>query len=175
MDRSPAGPWPIPLQRSRARLLLVVALRALIGLAALLTALSTFGLVATLLNTAGLLVLAYALSLGAYLFTLRLEAIPGHLRLRWLLGSRMYRLRKGEVTRLWVQFSRRPLEARVGGLGIRLGEGQLGAEKLVDVIALDSVSTLLMVPVEGGRVAVAPEAESGLLTALASATSASRT
>jgi hypothetical protein len=170
MDRS-AGPWPIPLQRSLARLLAAVGLRALIGFAALLTALTTFGVVATILNLAGGFVLAYALGLGAYLFTLRLEAIPGHLRLRWLLGSRTYQLRKGEVTRLWVQFSRRPLEARVGGLGIRLGEGQLGGENLVGVIALDAVSTLLMVPVEGGRLAIAPRAEVDLLNALSSATS----
>ena len=156
-------------------MLLVVGLRALIGAAALLTAFTTFGVVATMLNLAGLFVLAYALGLGAYLFTLRLEAIPGHLRLRWLLGSRTYRLRKGEVTRLWVQFSRRPLEARVGGLGIRLGEGQLGGERLVDVVALDSVSTLMMVPVEGGRLAVAPRTEPDLLDALTSATNASRT
>jgi hypothetical protein len=170
MTEPEAGPWPIPLQRSPMRLLLIVGLRGLIGVAALLTALTTFGTVATILNVAGLFVVVYALVLGVYLFTLRLEAIPGHLRLRWLLGARTYGLRKGEVTRLWIQFSRRPLEARVGGLGIRLGEGQLGGEKLVDVIALDSVSTLLMVPVEGGRLAVAPDVELHLLSALSAAT-----
>lgn len=165
-----AGPWPIPLQRSVPRLLLVVGIRALIGVAALLTALATFGVVATVLNVAGAVVLAYAALLGAYLFTLRLEAAPGQLRVRSLIGSRTYRLRRGEVRRLWVQFSRRPLEARVGGLGIRIGEGQLGGETLVDVIALGETSTLLMVPVEGGRLAVSPDSEAALMHALAQAT-----
>jgi hypothetical protein len=170
MAVSDAGPWPIPLQRSVPRLLAVVALRAGIGLASLLTALTTFGLVATVLNVAGGVVLLYAAGLGLYLFTLRLEAVPGHLRLRSMFGSRSFRLRRGEVTRLWVQFSRRPLEARVAGLGVRFGEGQLGGESLVDVIALDEASTLLLVPVDGGRLAVASDSEASLIDALRMAT-----
>ena len=161
-----AGPWPIPLRRSVPRLAAVVGLRAAIGLAAVLTGLTTFGVVAAVLNVAGGVVLAYALGLGTHLFTLRLEAIPGHLRLRSLFGSRTYRLRKGEVRRLWVRFSRRPLEARVAGLGVRMGEGQLGGETLVDVISLDESTTLLMVPVEGGRLAIASKSETTLLSAL---------
>ena len=161
-----AGPWPIPLRRSVPRLAAVVGLRAAIGLAAVLTGLTTFGVVAAALYLAGGVVLAYAWGLGAYLFTLRLEAIPEHLRLRSLFGSRTYRLRKGEVRRLWVRFSRRPLEARVAGLGVRFGEGQLGGEILVDVISLDESTALLMVPVQGGRLAIAPESEATLLDAL---------
>jgi len=161
-----AGPWPIPLRRSIPRLAAVVGLRAAIGLAAVLTGLTTFGVVAAAIYLAGGVVLAYALALGAYLFTLRLEAIPGHLRLRSLFGTRTYRLRKGEVRRLWVRFSRRPLEARVAGLGVRFGEGQLGGETLVDVISLDESTTLLMVPVEGGRLAIAPDSEATLMDAL---------
>jgi hypothetical protein len=161
-----AGPWPIPLRRSIPRLALVVGLRAAVGAAAVVTAAATFGVVATILNLTGAACLLYALLLGTYLFSLRLEAVPNELRLRSLFGTRRYRLRKGEVRRLWVQFSRRPLEARVGTLGVHVGEGQLGGEKLVDVIALDQASTLLMVPVEGGRLAVAPEIEGTLLEAL---------
>jgi len=145
---------------------MVVALRALVGLAALFTAAATFGVVATVLNVTGLAVLVYALLLGFYLASLRLEAAPNELRLRSLLGTRRYRLRKGEVRRLWVQFSRLPIEARVGNLGVRIGEGQLGGERLVDVIALDHVSMLLMVPVDGGRLAVAPDREWILVDAL---------
>ncbi len=152
---SETGPWPIPLRRSIPRLALVVVLRAAIGAAAIVTAMATFGVVATVLNLTGAACLIYALLLGLYLFSLRLEAIPNELRLRSLFGTRNYRLRRGEVRRLWVEFSRRPLEARVGTMGVRVGEGQLGGEKLVDVIALDQASTLLMVPVEGGRLAVA--------------------
>jgi hypothetical protein len=161
-----AGPWPIPLRRSVPRLVAVVGLRAAIGLAAVLTGLTTFGLVAAVLYVAGGVVLVYALGLAAYLFTLRLETIPGHLRLRSLFGSRTYRLRKGEIRRLWVQFSRRPLEARVAGLGVRFGEGQLGGETLVDVISLDESTTLVMVPVDGGRLAIAPDSEATVIDAL---------
>ena len=127
-------------------------------------------MVATVLFVVGGVVVAYAAILGAYVATLRLEAVPNELRLRSLFGARRFRLRKGEVRRLWVRFSRRPLEARIGGLGIRFGEGQLGGEMLVDVIALDEASTLLMVPVEGGRLAVAAESEAVLLEVLRLAT-----
>ena len=164
--QSAAGPWPIPLRRSIPRLAFVVGLRAAIGVAAIFTATATFGLVATILNLTGAACLLYALLLGLYLFSLRLVAIPNELQLRSVFGTRRYPLRRGEVRRLWVQFSRLPLEARVGTVGVRVGEGQLGAEKLVDVIALDQVSTLLMVPVEGGRLAVAPENEGTLISAL---------
>jgi len=165
-----AGPWPIPLRRSVPRLLAVVAVRALIGLAAMLTALTTFGVIAQLLMVAGTIVLVYAIGLAAYLFSLRLEAVPNELRLRSVFGTRRFPLRRGEVKRLWVQFSRRPLEARVGGMGVRFGEGQLGGEHLVDVIALDESTTLVMVPVEGGRLAISPLSEPALLDALARAT-----
>jgi hypothetical protein len=170
MPDARTGPWPIPLRRSTPRLLLVVGARAAIGAAALLTALTTFGVIATILNVAGGVVIGYALLLGAYLFSLRLEAVPDELRLRSLFGTRRYRLRKGEVKRLWVQFSGLPLEARVGGLGVRVGEGQLGGEKLVDVIALDRTATLHMVPVQGGRLAIGAESEPALMDALKLAT-----
>ncbi len=170
MADSSSGPWPIPLRRSLPRLLLVVGLRALIGAAGVLTATTTFGLVATTLYLVGGIVLAYAVLLGAYLASLRLEAVPNELQLRSVFGTRRYRLRKGEIKRLWVRFSRRPLEARVAGLGVRFGEGQLGGERLVDVIALDEATTLLMVPVHGGRLAISPESEATLIEALALAT-----
>ena len=164
--QSAAGPWPIPLRRSIPRLAFVVGLRAAIGAAAIFTATATFGLVATILSLTGAACLLYALLLGLYLFSLRLVAIPNELQLRSVFGTRRYPLRRGEVRRLWVQFSRLPLEARVGTMGVRVGEGQLGGEKLVDVIALDQASTLLMVPVEGGRLAVAPESEGTLMDVL---------
>ena len=170
MPDSSAGPWPIPLRRSAPRLLVVVGARAAVGAAAVLTAFTTFGVIATILNMAGAVVIGYALLLGAYLFSLHLEAVPDELRLRSLFGTRRYRLRKGEVKRLWVQFLRRPLEARVGGLGVRFGEGQLGGERLVDVIALDRTATLHLVPVEGGRLAIGSASEYALMEALQLAT-----
>jgi len=54
----------------------------------------------------------------------------------------------------------------VAGLGVRFGEGQLGGEMLIDVISLDESTTLLMVPVQGGRLAIAPESEATLMDAL---------
>jgi len=37
---------------------------------------------------------------------------------------------------------------------------------LIDVISLDESTTLLMVPVQGGRLAIAPESEATLMDAL---------
>jgi hypothetical protein len=171
MTAEASGPWPIALRRNSVRLLILVGLRAAVGMFALLTASATFGTVATVLNVVGALCLTYSVALLAYLFSLRLETAPGELRIRSLLGTRRYALAKGEVTRLWVQFSRRtPLEARVAGLGVRVGEGQLGRKMLVDVISLEDSQTLMLVPVRGGRVAVAASSEPELLDALERAT-----
>jgi hypothetical protein len=170
MAEPDAGPWPIPLQRSVPRLLLLVATRTAIGTWGILTALSTFGVVATVLNLASGLVIAYSVSFAAYLFSLSLEAAPGELRVRSLFWTGRYRLRKGEVRRAWVGRARGRLETRVGGLGVHVGHGQLGGESLVDVIALDRTASLVMVPVEGGRFAIAPASEVQLIDALAIAT-----
>jgi hypothetical protein len=165
------GPWPIRLKRSPMRLVAVVGVRALIGVAALATAQTSAGAIGTALTIAGLMVFWYAAVLGFYLVNLRLVADAGELRLYSLLGTRRYRLVKGIVTRLRLPRSwRSPLEAGISGLGVRIGEGELQGEKLVAVIALDRSATLLMVPTVGGRVAVAAESEEELLAALESAT-----
>jgi len=173
MDEPIPPPWPIPLRRSALRLAFVVGLRGGVGIAALVTSLLTFGVVAMALLVAAAVCLVYAAALGAWFLTLRLEAWPGELRVRSLFGSRRYRLRKGEVRRLWVDRSSLSVEARVAGMGVRVGEGQLGGERLMDVIALDRTSTLVMVPVEGGRVVVAAASEEAHLAALLNATASS--
>jgi hypothetical protein len=165
------GPWPIRLKRSVLRLLVVVGVRALIGVLAILTGQASPGTVGTALRVAGGIVLVYAAVLWLYLATIRLEASAGQLILYSLLGTRRYRLAKGKVTRLRLPRSwRSPLEAGISGVGVRIGEGQLQGEKLLGVVALDRSATLLMVPAVGGRVAVATESEDELLNALAAAT-----
>jgi hypothetical protein len=174
MPDASGGPWPIRLKRSPTRLVAVVGVRALIGVAALVTAQASPGTVGTVLNIAGLIVFWYAAVLGSYLLSLRLVADAGELRLYSLLGTRRYRLVKGTVTRLRLPRSwRSPLEAGISGLGVRIGEGELKGEKLLGVVALDRSATLLMVPAVGGRVAVAAESEDQLLNALAAATTES--
>ena len=122
--------------------------------------------------TTGLIVLGYSMLLGLHLATLHLEARPNELMLSSVLGRRSYRLRKGEVRRHHLPRSwRSPLESQVGGLGVSLGRGELEGEKLVGVVALDRSANLLMVPVVGGRLAVAPASEEELLAALRAATS----
>jgi hypothetical protein len=173
MTDADQGPWPIRLKRSPMRLLLVVGLRAGIGVVGIATASRSPGAIGIVLTITGLIVLGYSLLLGLHLATLRLEARRGELRLSSVFGGRSYRLRKGELRRRRLPASwRSPLEARVGGLGVSLGSGVLEGEALVGVIALDRSATLIMVPVTGGRLAVAPASEEELLAALAAATRA---
>ena len=151
--------------------MLVAGIRAWIGLAAIVTAQGAPGVVGDVLTAAGFVVLGYTVFLVRYLSTLRLEVRPGELRLRSVFGERRFRLTSGAVMRrrlrhAWLS----PVEATVGGFGVRLGEGQLGMERLVSIIALDRSQALIMVPVVGGRVAVAPASDDELLAALAAAT-----
>lgn len=155
------------------RLLLVVGLRAAIGAVGIATGSLTPGTIGAALMAGGVIVLGYSLLLGLHIATLRLEVKPDVLRLSSVLGGRTYALRKGELRRHRLPHSARsPLEAQVGGLGVSLGSGELEGEKLVGVIALDRSASLIMVPVAGGRLAVAPASEDELLAALDAATRA---
>ena len=171
MTDADRGPWPIRIKRSPVRMLVVVGLRAVIGAVAVATANLSSGTIATALMATGLIVLGYSMLLGLHLATLHLEARPNELRLSSVLGGRSYRLRKGELRRHRLPPSWRfPLESQVGGLGVSLGSAELEGERLVGVVALDRSATLLMVPVVGGRLAVAPASEKELLAALGAAT-----
>ena len=165
------GPWPIRLQRSPVRLFLLVAARAAIGVAALVAAIPEPGALGTVLSFAGIAVLGYAALLGLNFATMRLEAVPGQLRLRSVLVNGRYQLVKGEVRRLRLAArSRSRLGAAFRGLGVRIGPGEFEGEKLAGVIALVRPDSLLMVPTTDGRLAVAVASEEQLLDALMRAT-----
>lgn len=171
MTNADTGPWPIRLQRSPVRLSVLVAARAAIGIAALVTAIPAAGTIGTVLSFAGIFVLAYAALLGLDFVTMRLEARPGELRLSSSLGNRRYQLAKGDVRRLRLPAGwRSPVAATFAGLGVRLGPGKVEGEKLVGVIALARPTSLLMVPTTDGRLAVAVVSEEELLDALMRAT-----
>lgn len=171
MTDADTGPWPIRLQRSPVRLSVLVAARAAIGTAALVTAILEPGTLGTVLSFAGIVVLGYAALLGLDFVTMRLEALPGQIRLRSLLGNRRYELAKGEVRRLRLPPGwRSPVAATFRGLGVRMGAGELEGEKLVGVIALARPASLLMVPTTDGRLAIAVASETELLVALTRAT-----
>lgn len=176
MTNADTGPWPVRLERSPVRLSVLVAVRAAIGIAALVTAIPETGTIGTVLSFVGIVVLGYAALLGLGFVTMRLEALPGQLRLWSLLGSRRYELAKGEVRRLRLPPGRRsPVAAAFGGLGVRMGPGQLEGEKLAGVIALARPASLLMVPTTDGRLAVRVASEEELLHALIRATRRSST
>jgi hypothetical protein len=165
------GPWPIRLQRSPVRLFLLVAARAAIGIAALVAAIPEPGTLGAVLAFAGIGVVGYAALLGLNFATMRLEAVPGQLRLRSLLVNGRYQLVKGEVRRLRLApRSRSRLGAAFRGLGVRIGPGELEGEKLAGVIALARPDSLLMVPTTDGRLALAVASEEQLLDALMRAT-----
>jgi hypothetical protein len=171
MTNADTGPWPIRLQRSPVRLFVLVAARAAIGVAALVTAIPEPGTLGTALSFAGVIVLGYAALLGLDFVTMRLQAVPGQLRVRSLFVSRRYQLAKGDVRRLRLPPGWRfPVGAAFRGLGVRIGPGQLEGEKLVGVIALARPASLLMVPTTDGRLAIAVASEKQLLDALMRAT-----
>ncbi len=173
MTNADTGPWPIRLQRSPVRLSVLVAARAAIGIAALVTAIPAAGTIGTVLSFAGIFVLGYAALLGLDFLTMRLEARPGELRLSSALGNRRYHLAKGDVRRLRLPEGwRSPVAATFAGLGVGLGPGEVEGEKLVGVIALARPTSLLMVPTADGRLAVAVASEEELLDALMRATQA---
>lgn len=119
-----------------------------------------------LLATAGLaaLVAGYLLALVS---SYRLQVEPGGLLLRWFGGQRRYRLVRGPVTRVAVSGEgAAALHPRFGALGWAVGPALLRGEEAIELIRLSTRTPLILVPTDRGRLAVAAEVESELLSAL---------
>lgn len=111
---------------------------------------------------------------GIYLVALvssyRLLVEPGGLRLRWLGGEHRYRLIRGQVTRVVVAgHDSAVLRPRFGALGWAVGPAMLAGEEPIELIRLSLRPALIVVPTDRGRLAIAADAESDLLAALAHA------
>jgi hypothetical protein len=161
---------PIPLARSRRRILaapliLLAAGAVAVGGGVLRGDLAGIGLVA-----AGLIVAALSIALWLVLVSVRMFVEVAMLRVHWLGGERRYTLVRGPVTRVPLRGpDAARLRTRFGALGLGLGRGTLRRDEPVEVVRLAATSTLILVPTDRGRVAVAPESEQQFLNALAAA------
>ena len=118
---------------------------------------------------AGLLALV-AIAVAVRLLSIRLDVEEAAVRLRWLGGSRSYPLAPGPVTRVRLRGENASrLRARSRWLGWGLGRARLRDEEDVEVVRLAGTATVILVPTERGRLAIAASSEEALIDALSRA------
>jgi hypothetical protein len=160
----------VGLARSLPRILLLPGVLLAIAAAALAAGFvaPTGTAMALWVVTAFLVVLAAAVAIIP--LTLRLEVEVGGLRVRWLAGSRRYRLVPGAVTRATMAGSgQSAIRARFGFLGWAYGAAVLRGEERISIVRLAPTSTVILVPTDHGRLAIAAASEPELLEALGAA------
>jgi len=157
----------VRLARDRRRLLILPLLAMLVGMAGVVSSTQVVGALAIALIVAGLLVAGVGIFLAAWLFSYRLEVEAGALRVRWLGGQRRYRLVRGQLTRVVIRGpGAAPLRPRLGVLGLGLGPALLRGEEHVELVRLSSPESMILVPTDRGRLAIAAYVEQELLDAL---------
>ena len=118
---------------------------------------------------AGLVALV-AIAVAVRLLSIRLDVEEAAVRLRWLGGSRSYPLAPGPVTRVRLRGENASrLRARSRWLGWGLGRARLRDEEDVEVVRLAGTATVILVPTERGRLAIAASSEEALIDALSRA------
>ncbi len=146
-------------------LFLLLAAAAAIGGGLLVGGLQGVGMLG-----AGVLVALPALYLAAVLLPVRLDVEVAALRLRWLGGERRYALVRGAVTRVPLRGNGAArLRPRFGAFGWGLGPARLRGDERIHVVRLAKVPSLILVPTDLGRLAIAPASEEQLLSALGAA------
>lgn len=121
------------------------------------------------LAAAGLFALV-AIAIAVRLLSVRLDVEEAAVRLHWLGGGRRYPLAPGPVTRVRLRGEHASrLRARSRWLGWGLGRARLRDEEDVEVVRLAGTSTVILVPTERGRLAIAAEFEDELIDALSRA------
>jgi hypothetical protein len=111
-----------------------------------------------------------AIAAAVILLSLRLEVRESSIRLAWLGGERHYALSRGPVTRVRLRgpdASR--LQPRLGMFGWAVGSARLRDEEDIHVVRLARTRTAILVPTDGGRLAIAAADEEELLDALSRA------
>ena len=105
--------------------------------------------------------------------TVRIDVEEAALRLHWLGGQRRYPLAPGPVTRVRLRGEQAArLRARSRWMGAELGRARLRDEEDIEVVRLASTRTIILVPTERGRLAVAAASEDALIEALSRAAQA---
>lgn len=164
----------IRLARSPARLFALPALLVLAAVGLLILAVPgplRMGEAAwyASLAAAGLLALV-AVAVAVRLLSVRLDVEEASVRLHWLGGDRRYALAPGPVTRVRLRGENASrLRARSRWLGWGLGRARLRDEEDVEVVRLARTATVILVPTERGRLAIAAASEEELIDALSRA------
>jgi hypothetical protein len=164
----------IHLDRSLPRLLGAPLLIAVAGAGAMVAGAAVGGGLSTLvLFAVGGIALVAALLGAVVLLSVRLDIEEALIRLHWIGGERRYPLARGAVTRVTVrgkQASR--LRPAFGAFGWAIGRARLRGEETIDVVRMAPTRTVILVPTEHRRLAIAPRSEGELLEALSDAAQA---
>jgi hypothetical protein len=160
----------IPLARAPLRLLLAPLILLLAGAVAAAGGILVAGAVGAALIGAGGVVAALGLYLAVMLLSIRLDVEVATLRVRWLGGGRHYMLSRGAVTRVLLRGEGAArLRPRFGALGWAFGRASLRGEERIEVIRLARTGSVILVPTDRGRLAIAPASEPQLIDALMAA------
>lgn len=164
----------IRLARAPLRLLAVpvvlVAAGAALGVAAWIGPLVAPAPAWIALVAGGALAAVFGLVVAIRLLTLRLEVEEAAVRTRWLGGERLHPLVPGPVTRVRLRGENASsLRSLTGWLGWTVGPATLRGEERIQVVRLAPTHSAILVPTEGGRLAIAAASESELIEALSRA------
>lgn len=166
MPPRPRLPIRIVLARDPARLLLWLGLRLVIGEIGIVVGIRAPGAIGVAVTAAGVAVLLYVVLLALHVLSLRLEVHPGEVRVASVLVRRRYRLVRDAVTRIEAPAGKALFGTQLGGFGLEIGLGRAAQGESVDVIRLAPVRSMIMIPSDGTRLAVAPSSEARLIRAL---------
>jgi hypothetical protein len=161
---------PIPLARAPVRLLFGPLVLLAAGSVAAVAGVLVGGMAGVGLVAAGVVVDALAVYLTMVLFSLRLDVEVAMLRLSWIGGERRYVLSRGAVTRVPLRGSEAAsLRPRFGAIGWAMGPATLRRSEPIELVRLARSESVILVPTDRGRLAIAPVSEQQLLTALGAA------
>jgi hypothetical protein len=160
----------VVLARDVRRILTLPLLVALTGLCAALAGLLLGGVAEAAGVVGGALVIAAAALLAVVPLSLRMDVEVGGLRMRWLGGARRFQLARGPVTRVALTGpSAGSIRSRMPVLGWSFGRALLRGDERIVLVRLARTATVIVVPTDRGRLAIAAAAEGDLLDALGAA------
>lgn len=166
------GPVAISLARDARHTMAGPALLVLIGLAIGVPG-TGLGLalgitpVVLLAAVVGITLAVIGVSMAVRTRSLKLVVEVDYLHLTGIGVDRRYHLAHGSLSRVATSGpSGAQLRMRPTALGWAVGQSTLGSGERIDVIRLGATPSLILVPTEGGRVALAPAVEADLIQAL---------
>jgi len=160
----------VALARDPRRMLAAPAVLVVLGAATATLGPIVGGVVLFGLGAVGGAVIAIGLWLAIRILSLRLLVEPDYLHLHGVGTDRRYHLVRGDMSRLATAGPRKVnLRVRLGSLGWAVGRTALAAGESVEVIRLAATPSVILVPTERGRVAVAVASEADFVDALRAA------